>query len=282
VKTVAVVAKKGKQEAEALAAELKRRYPQLDFLAERHLATLLGWPVPEDDGKLKETAELVIVLGGDGTFIHAARLLRGKPVPILGVNLGSLGFMTEVPQDELFATMDEVLLGGFKTEARMKLDVRLMRQGKPFVEDQILNDVVINKGALARIADHETSIDGQYVTTYKSDGVIVSTPTGSTAYALSAGGPIVHRRVDGILIAPICPHALTQRPILVPGDQKVQVALRGETSDMYLTLDGQVGLSLQSGDVLEVQRSNDRVHVVSNPRRNYYSILRQKLHWGER
>jgi NAD+ kinase len=282
VKTLALVAKKGKLEAVALAAQIRARYPQLETVAERHLASLLGWELPPEDSLIAENADLVVVLGGDGTLIHASRLLRGRPVPILGVNLGSLGFMTEITQDELFKTLDDVIAGNLKVDLRMKLDCRLLRDGKVFVEDQILNDVVINKGALARIADHETSIDGQYVTTYKSDGVIVCTPTGSTAYALSAGGPIVHPRVDCMVIAPICPHALTQRPLLVPGEQRIQIALKGEASDMYLTLDGQVGLSLQSGDVVEVKRSAARVHLIQSPERSYYSILRQKLHWGER
>ena len=164
----------------------------------------------------------------------------------------------------------------------MKLACRLHRGGKVIVEDEVLNDVVINRGAMARIADHEVSLDGQYMTTFKSDGVILATPTGSTAYALAAGGPIVHPALECAVVAPICPHALTQRPFVVPGDQVVNVVLRSPAADVYLTLDGQAGHALQQGDRLEVWRSSNRTVLVSNPNMDYFGILRQKLHWGER
>jgi NAD+ kinase len=167
-------------------------------------------------------------------------------------------------------------------DSRMKLTCRLVRDGKVVVEDEVLNDVVINKGALARIADHEVTLDGQYMTTFKSDGVIVATPTGSTAYSLAAGGPIVHPGLECALVTPISPHALTQRPFVVPGDQVVNVVLRSEVADVYLTLDGQVGHAMKRGDRLEVWRSSNRTALVSNPNIDYFGILRQKLHWGER
>jgi len=281
VQTLAIVAKRDKQEAVALAARIRERYPHLTVLAERYLSHALGWPRIEDR-ELAQRAELVIVLGGDGTLIYTARLLGGRGVPILGVNLGSLGFMTEIPVDELFSTLDEVLAGRFKVDSRMKLTCRLVREGKIVVEDEVLNDVVINKGALARIADHETSIEGVPITTYKADGMILATPTGSTAYSLSAGGPIVHPSVDCTIMSPICSHALTQRSIVVPADRTIRVTLRKETADTYLTLDGQTGHSLQGGDCIEVVRSPNRVNLVRNPHMAYFTILRQKLHWGER
>jgi NAD+ kinase len=157
-----------------------------------------------------------------------------------------------------------------------------VRNGQLEVEDEVLNDVVINKGALARIADHEMSVNGEYVTTYKSDGVIVATPTGSTAYALSAGGPIVHPSLQGVVVAPICSHALTQRPLVLPSDRVIRITLRSEVADVYLTLDGQAGRTLQSGDVIEVRRSPNTVLLVRNPEMGYFAVLRQKLHWGER
>lgn len=279
--TLAIVAKRDKQEAVALAARIHERYPHLTVLAERYLSHALGWPRVEDR-ELAQRAELVIVLGGDGTLIYTARLLAGRGVPILGVNLGSLGFMTEIPVDELFSTLDEVLAGRFKVDSRMKLTCRLVREGKTVLEDEVLNDVVINKGALARISDHETSIDGVPITTYKADGMILATPTGSTAYSLSAGGPIVHPSVDCTILSPICSHALTQRSIVVPADRTIRVTLRKETADTYLTLDGQTGHSLQGGDCIEVVRSPNRVNLVRNPHMAYFTILRQKLHWGER
>ncbi|MFP2907775.1 NAD(+)/NADH kinase [Pyxidicoccus sp. 3LFB2] len=281
MQTLAIVAKKDKPEAAALAAQLRERYRQLTVLGDRALAHTLNWPRVEDR-ELAARADLVVVLGGDGTLIYAARMLGGRGVPILGVNLGSLGFMTEVPVEELFTTLDGVLTGRFQVDSRMKLTCRLIRGGRTLIEDEILNDVVINKGALARIADHETSIDGIPITTYKADGVILATPTGSTAYSLSAGGPIVHPSVDCTVLSPICSHALTQRSIVVPADRVIRVTLRSETADTYLTLDGQTGHGLQGGDCIEVVRSPNRVNLVRNPRVAYFSILRQKLHWGER
>jgi NAD+ kinase len=281
VRTLLLVAKKDKPEAAEFAARIRERYSSLEVLGDRLLAHTLGW-ARVDDRDLAARAELVVVLGGDGTLIHAARLLDGRPTPLLGINLGSLGFMTEIPVEELFPTMDEVLAGRFKVDSRMKLSCRLIREGRVIVEDEILNDVVINKGALARIADHEVSVDGVPIATYKADGVILATPTGSTAYSLSAGGPIVHPSVDCTVLTPICSHALTHRPIVVPADRTIRISLRTETADTFLTLDGQTGHSLQCGDSIEVVRSPNRVNLVRNTRVGYFSILRQKLHWGER
>jgi NAD+ kinase len=281
VQTLAIVAKRNKQEAVVLAARIRERYAHLSVIAERYLSQALGWPRVEDRD-LASQADLVVVLGGDGTLIYTARLLSGRGVPILGVNLGSLGFMTEVPVDELFPVLDEVLAGRFKVDSRMKLTCRLVRDKRVVLEDEVLNDVVINKGALARIADHETSIDGVPITNYKADGIILATPTGSTAYSLSAGGPIVHPSVDCTILSPICSHALTQRSIVVPADRTIRVTLRSETADTYLTLDGQTGHPLQGNDCIEVVRSPNRVNLVRNPHMAYFTILRQKLHWGER
>ncbi len=281
MQTLAIVAKKDSKAAMSLAAQVRERYPHLTVLGDRSLAHALSWPRVEDR-ELAARADLVVVLGGDGTLIYAARMLGGRGVPILGVNLGSLGFMTEVPVEELFSSLESVLQGRFQVDSRMKLTCRLLRGGSVLIEDEILNDVVINKGALARIADHETSIDGVPITTYKADGVILATPTGSTAYSLSAGGPIVHPSVDCTVLSPICSHALTQRSIVVPADRTIRVTLRSETADTYLTLDGQTGHGLQGGDCIEVVRSPNRVNLVRNPKVAYFSILRQKLHWGER
>lgn len=281
MRTLALVAKKDNLEAAALAAEIKQRYPGLEVLGDRFLAHRLDWARVEDR-ELAERADLVVVLGGDGTLIHAARLLEGRCTPILGVNLGSLGFMTEIPVEDLFPMLDDVLAGQYREDSRMKLRCRLLREGQVVVEDEVLNDVVINKGALARIADHEVSVEGVPIAIYKADGVILATPTGSTAYSLSAGGPIVHPSVDCTVLSPICSHALTHRPVVVPADRTIRVVLRRDSADTYLTLDGQTGHGLQGGDCIEVVRSPNRVTLIRNPKVSYFTILRQKLHWGER
>lgn len=281
MKTIALIAKPKKDEAAQLARQFKQAHPTLDFLVEGHFAEQLGW-VATGPAELRERAELVIVLGGDGTLIHAARLLRGRPVPILGINLGSLGFMTEVPVADAMTVLDSVLKGQAQVTSRMKLSCKLVRDGKTVLEDEVLNDIVIAKSALAKIADHETWLDGAYVATFKADGVIFATPTGSTAYSLSAGGPIVHPSVDCVVVTPICPHALTQRPIVVPADQPLRVQLTSEVSDVFLTIDGQVGQALKLGDRLEVMKSPARVQIVRNPNLDYFGVLRTKLHWAER
>jgi NAD+ kinase len=265
-----------------LARQLASRYADRAFFAERHLARAIGWPVPEDNAAMVRRADLVIVLGGDGTMLHAARLLGGSRAPILGVNLGSLGFTTEVAPEELFHRLDEVFAGRYRVDERMKLACKLFRGAEVVLEEEVLNDVVLSKGALARIADHEMLIDGEYVTTYKADGVIISTPTGSTAYALSAGGPIVHPSMDCVVVSPICSHALTQRSLVVAADRTISVILQGGTQDVFITIDGQVGQPLREGDRVEVRRSESRFRLIRNPAMSYWQVLRQKLHWGER
>jgi NAD+ kinase len=280
VKTIALVTKVGKPEASEVATQLRERYPDRTFLAERALAQQVGWPVTSDAELAM--ADLFVVLGGDGTLIHAARLLKGRQVPILGVNMGSLGFLTEIPRQEIFNLMDQVFSGKVRVTSRMKLKCRVWRDGKVLLDDEVLNDVVINKGALARISDFETWMDGDFVALFKADGIICSTPTGSTAYTLSAGGPIVHPSIDCVIVTPICPHALTQKPIVVPGDQTIRIELKAHVEDVFITIDGQVGQPLRQGDRIEIERSPNRVHLIKNPSIDYFGILRQKLHWGER
>ncbi len=281
MKTIAIIARPRKDEAVTLARELIAAFPERRFLLQEPLAAQLGLEATPDE-VLAQAAELLVVLGGDGTLIHGARLMRGRPVPILGVNLGSLGFMTEIPVAEAAATLRLLLDGQATIDSRMKLTCRLYRGEQLVLEDEVLNDVVINKGALARIAAHETWLDGAYMATYLADGVIFSTPTGSTAYSLSAGGPIVHPHVDCVVVTPICPHALTQRPIVVPGDQVMSLVLTSDSQDVYLTIDGQAGQPMRQGDRIEVQKSPHRVQLVRNAKLDYFGILRTKLHWGER
>lgn len=281
MKHVALISRPDKPEAVALARSFFEAFPEVRFFVEPHLARPLG-RAADDDATIREQAEAAVVLGGDGTLIYAARLFRGRNVPLLGVNLGSLGFMTEIPAADAVEAVRLLLSGRARVDSRMKLACRLFRDDKLVLEDEVLNDVVINKGALARIADHQTWLDGAFVATFKADGVIFSTPTGSTAYSLSAGGPIVHPSVDCVIVTPICPHALTQRPIVVPGDQLLRVILTSDVADVYLTIDGKSGHALQRGDRLEVLKSPHRLQLVRNATLDYFGILRQKLHWGER
>jgi NAD+ kinase len=242
-----------------------------------------GVEVLVDEEEVGRSADVVVVLGGDGTLIHAQYLLGGRPAPILGVNMGSLGFMTEVPQSRLYEALEQVLAGEAKVSERMKLRVHLHKGGAPerALDAEVLNDVVISKSALSRMAELETRCSGDYVTTYKADGVIVATPTGSTAYALAANGPIMYPTMRGVIIAPICPHTLTQRPLVLPDDQTVNIVLTSD-SEVYLTLDGQRGVQLARGDRVQIKQSANRVMIVRNPNIDYFGILRAKLRWGER
>ena len=242
-----------------------------------------GLEVIRDELQAGRNADLVVVLGGDGTLIHAAGLLEGRPAPILGVNMGSLGFMTEVPQAELYAALEQVLSGQAQVSERMKLRVHLHKGGRSerALDSEVLNDVVIAKSALSRMAELDTRCSGEKVTTYKADGVIVATPTGSTAYSLAANGPIMYPTMRGVIIAPICPHTLTQRPLVVPDDENIEIVLTNDT-EVYLTLDGQKGQPLQKGDRVQVKQSYNRVLLVRNPKLDFFGILRAKLRWGER
>jgi NAD+ kinase len=227
-------------------------------------------------------ADLVVVLGGDGTLIGAARTVGSREVPILGVNLGSLGFLTEITLDELYPAMERCLAGDFEVTERMMLLASVERNGEQVERHRVLNDVVINKGALARIVDMETSVNGRYLTTFKADGLIVSTPTGSTGYSLSANGPILHPSLECISITPICPHTLTNRPLVVAADAQIGIRLSTTEEAVFLTLDGQVGVGLTCGDLVQIKKSDHVTRLVQSRSKDYYSVLRTKLKWGER
>lgn len=232
--------------------------------------------------EIPSLVDMIIVLGGDGTLLSVVRLVGDLGIPILGVNLGGLGFITEVPLDELYTTLERIFNNDYFIEERLMLIAQVRRRGERIAEYNVLNEVVINKGALARIIDLETYINKTYVTTFKADGIILSTPTGSTAYSLSAGGPIIYPTLNSFIITPICPHTLTNRPLVLPDDFLVEIALKSESGDVFLTLDGQVGFSLKYGDVVEVKKSQGKIKLISSPKRDYFKILRTKLKWGER
>ncbi|MBW8056478.1 MAG: NAD(+)/NADH kinase [Candidatus Methylomirabilales bacterium] len=231
---------------------------------------------------LPRMADLVVVLGGDGTLLSVARLVESGEVPILGVNLGGLGFLTEITLDELYPILGLVLAGKYRGSRRMLLQVSVQRGGESIAEHVVLNDAVMTKGALARIVDLAVFVEQEYVTTYRADGLIVCTPTGSTAYGLSAGGPILFPSMRAIILVPICPHTLTDRPLVLPEEVRVQVALESQDEDVYLTLDGQVGFPLRYRDLVEVRRADREITLIVSPKKSYYEILRSKLKWGER
>jgi NAD+ kinase len=231
--------------------------------------------------ELPAQVDLLLVLGGDGTLLSMARLVGDLNVPILGVNLGGLGFLTALTADELFPALEALLRGELLVEERMMLTARVTRQGERLSEYVALNDVVITKSAMSRIINLDVSIQGQFATAYRADGLIVSTPTGSTAYCLSAGGPIVFPTMDAVVLTPICSHTLTNRPIVLPGGHPIDVTLQSD-QDVMLTLDGQVGFHLKRGDRVEIRQAAARIRLLRFPQKHFFSVLRTKLKWGER
>jgi NAD+ kinase len=229
-----------------------------------------------------QNPELVVVLGGDGTLLAAARVFAKTDVPILSANLGSLGFLTEVRLADLYSTLQGWCENCCTIDARALLHSELWRGGKIYAEHEALNDVVIAKGAIARMMNFKIGLDHQLVASFRADGVIVSTPTGSTAYSLAANGPIVVPDVDALIVTPVCPHLLTLRPIVVRGDCNLSIAVEGVPDQTYLTIDGQEAIGLQVGDELHCRRSQYRVRLVRMGSTGFFDVLRSKLKWGER
>jgi NAD+ kinase len=227
-------------------------------------------------------ADLIISLGGDGTLLNIAPMVERPEVPILGVNMGGLGFITEVAVDELETVLAKTLEGEYAVEKRMTLDVRVIRKKRRIHRFRVLNDAVITKGARSRIIDLETYVGDDYLCTYRADGLIISTPTGSTAYSLAAAGPILEPTLGAIVLAPICPHTLTNRPIVVPSAAAIRVTLRSFGDTVILIPDGQQGVRLNNGDQVEARDYGLPVSLIKLPSRSYYEILREKLKWGER
>jgi len=229
------------------------------------------------------TIDLLILLGGDGTLLSSVRMLKENTVPVLGVNLGSLGFLTEITIDEFEIALKNTLNGNYKRDERLILKGVLKDdKGNIIAIEHVLNDVVVNKGALARIMDITLKIDGKYVSDYKSDGLIISTPTGSTAYSLAAGGPIIFPNTDVLVVTPICPHSLTNRPIVLDCSSKIEISMRKSHNKMYITFDGQIGYKFLSTYSLEVCKSNHKCVLVKPSTKFYFDVLKEKLKWGER
>jgi len=287
---IGIVAKRNKPEAVTIASHLVEwlRAKKIKVYLEEEIGKLLSSTLSEGDWKsvareeIPNVVEMIIVLGGDGTLLSVARQVWNKNIPILGVNLGGLGFLTEITLDELYPVLERVVRDDFEVNEREVLNALVIRRGEQIAKFIVLNDAVINKGALARIIDLETTINGEYLSTFRSDGLIISTPTGSTAYNLSAGGPIVYPSLHTIIITPICPHTLTIRPIIIPDDVKIRALLKSRDEEVTLTLDGQQGFTLEFEDVVEVEKAEGRILLIKSPYRHYFKLLREKLKWGER
>jgi NAD+ kinase len=282
-KTVHVVCKRAKEDAIRIAGELCKTFENtLNILVEEETARKLGYDKTFEMEHVGEGADLIIVLGGDGTLLNVSRHGKRKEVPILGVNLGGLGFLTETSVEELPATLAKVLKGDFGISKRIMLDVSVKREGDSIFSITLLNDAVITKDALARIIDIETYVNDEYLTTYKADGLILSTPTGSTGYSLAAGGPLLYPSLSNIIVTPICPHMLTNRPIILPENVEVRAQLKSKEEKVVLTIDGQVGFPLQYDDEVTIKKSSHTVNLIKSSSRGYFEILRTKLKWGAR
>jgi NAD+ kinase len=284
--TVAIISKPQKPELEFILTEL------IDWLAHHGLTPILEPDSAAYIGLTDQAIDrcdlaahepvLVICLGGDGTLLSAARAFALTTTPILAVNLGSLGFLTEVPLAELYNTLDAWMSGSAVIDVRSFMHARLFRDDKLLREWDALNDVVLSKGAIARMGEFAIEMDGQFVARFRADGVIVSTPTGSTAYTLAANGPILMPTVDAMVLTAICPHLLTIRPIVVPGESTISVQVVGVPNEIYLTVDGQEAVELKLNDRVHLQRSEASVRLLRHSPNGLFSVLRSKLKWGER
>ena len=284
IKTVGLISKPGVAAAHVVVPEL------IQWLREKGLAVRYDEPTADYSrlteavarDEVPEGADIVIVLGGDGTLLSAARAVAGREIPLFPVNLGGLGFLTAITVDELYFQLERALRGEQRVVPRRMLSCHVISDGVEVASYQALNDIVIAKGDIARMIDIEAHVDTHYVCTYKADGLILCTPTGSTAYSLSAGGPIVFPSVACLCITPICPHTLTNRPVIVPDSSVVQMVNHAEHDAAYLTIDGQIGRPLRHGERVVCQRSERSVYLVRPPKMLFFDVLRQKLKWGER
>jgi len=286
IKSVGVVVKPNHAEAWETACELG------EWLEKRGIS-LSGNPISQAEKssaaceieaasgeKIGEEVDLIVVLGGDGTMISTARAIGNREVPVLGINYGSLGYLTEFRIEEMFAALEDILAGAFELDRRVMLDVEHRRNDKTVSVNRVLNDVVVNKTALARIIEIEARYNGLFINSFRADGLIVATPTGSTAYNLSAGGPIVFPSMNAIVITPICPFTLSNRPIVIPDSAEIELILKTQNEEVALTLDGQVGFQIKPADRILIRKSATAFNVVQPPNRNYFDVLRDKLKWG--
>ena len=283
MESIHVVCKRKNDTSLRVARDLIERFGRdLDVYVDEEAARALHWEKEFELEHVGRGARVIVVLGGDGTLLSVARQLQGNNVPILGVNLGGLGFLTEITVEELPGMIGSILKGIYTVSRRMMLAVTVRRRDEEIYTISALNDAVITKDALARIIDIETYVDNEYLTTYRADGLILSTPTGSTGYSLAAGGPILHPGLEHVIVTPICPHTLTNRPIILAEDASIKAVLASRDERVILTLDGQIGFPLEFGDEVIVRRSEYRVNLIKSGTKGYFEVLRTKLKWGER
>ena len=283
-RTVGIISKPGIERAPVLLPQLEQwlRAQGRDIRYDDQTAAYMNRTDGLPRVEVPDGCELVVVLGGDGTLLSAARAVGGRDIPLFAVNLGGLGFLTAITADELFPELEKAFRGEHRIAQRRMLHCELWRGGRKTAEYEALNDVVLTKASLARMIDVEIRVSRHFVAAYRADGLIVATPTGSTAYSLSAGGPIVFPAVNALCITPICPHMLTYRPVLVPDDMEIHITTRAENDSAYLTIDGQVGGPLQRDDAVLCRRSEKCVSLIRPPRMMFFDVLREKLSWGER
>ena len=282
IKKIGIVANIAKEKSSAYVIRLRDwlLHQGLQVFLDDAVAIRIGESTGLERSNLAAAVDLIVVFGGDGTMLRVARAVCGYNIPILGINIGGLGYLTEVNLNEMINAMGMIIKSNFKTEKRMMLDVVVDHDGETVGEGTVLNEVVINRDNLSRIVELETAINDRHLATFKADGLIIATPTGSTAYSLSAGGPIIFPEQNAMILNPICAHTLTNRPVILPEDVRVKVILWTKEQGATLTLDGQVSFTLKSGDTIRVQKSRYVTTLVASPHRDYLEILRTKLGWG--
>jgi len=282
MKNIAIVAKPHTPNIKGITEEIINFLKKNDknILLEKRAADALCINNYHSENEIRDSADLLIVLGGDGTLISAIRLLQEKSTPILGINLGRLGFLTDTKIEDATSTLQEVFSGNYMIEKRMKLNILVKNKENVTFKAQVINDLVIHKGALARIIDIDVTVDNLFMNTYRADGIIISTPTGSTAYTLAAGGPIVYPTLNSIIVTPICPHALSHRPIVLHDTSKLNLKVKDLDDKVFITCDGQEGKKMDFGEEVYVEKSNSFGNLIVTKHHNYFTLLKEKLGWG--
>lgn len=284
IRNVGIVSKPGKDEIRPIVRELTAwlRQRGVEWHCDRVTADYIECPDSFPRDRMPGGFDLVIVLGGDGTLLSAARGVGDRETPLLAVNLGGLGFLMSTGPHEIYEHLERVLSGDFAVQKRTVLSADVIREGETIAHYEALNDAVVSKAAMARLLELDAFVEDEFVCSYRADGLIISTPTGSTAYSLSAGGPVIFPSVSAVCITPICPHTLTNRPVLLPESSTVEIVIRAGDDLSYLTIDGQVGLDLNLNDRIRACPAKHHVHIVQPQRVRFFEVLRSKMKWGER